>query len=212
MGPDDFYETVTFGRRAYVTLITVTVVIVAGCTQSPSQTGPIPSPAPRSSSVWPHQSQKALLMSRALRHPPKRTGCPVTASQVVAPEYGPAQGTGPVYPVTDGSIPVTFPAPARSVWAGSRFSGEKVRWIARPGYAGPVLIRGFSVSGDSGPVRFNTGLKSLLFTAKTTHAGSGWHEYSQWHYVRLRHPGCYAWQIDGNGFSKVIIFRVTRSP
>lgn len=201
-------------RLTSVTL--ATVVLLAGCS---SLTKPAPSPqlagrSPSSSTVPyrpparadSHVALKALLQ-RPLRKPESAERCSPTFTHRAASAYGKVQGRGPVYPVSPGRLQVPFPNPAGSIWGKSKFSGFKIRWIARRQYTGPVLVRGFALRGND-PVRFNSHLKKYLFSPGYSPDTSRWHEYAAWHYVRVRRPGCYVWQIDGRSFSRLVVFRI----
>jgi hypothetical protein len=133
--------------------------------------------------------------------------CPVTPARHVSTMFGPAQGPGPVYPV--GSFPTLtfiYPPQPDQVWYGSKWSGQKVLWIARPSYRGPILIRGRQLDGSHG-LRFEGGpdpARELRYAAGVGSGFRGWRAMPS--YTRLRAPGCYAWQVDGTTFSKVIVF------
>jgi hypothetical protein len=89
-------------------------------------------------------------------------------------------------------------------FVGSAWKGARVTWQAS-GYQGPILIRGSQVGGP-GAVGFGEGHTpygelQLLGTAMGAPPG-------QWpSFTRAQGPGCYAYQIDGTSFSKVIVFR-----
>ncbi len=93
---------------------------------------------------------------------------------------------------------------------GSQWLGTQVTWLATGAYAGPILIRG-AMLGGAGRVGFGTAVKpydelQLLDAGRGAPrvAGNGraWVTYS-----RIRSGGCYAYQVDGTGFSEVIVFR-----
>lgn len=117
---------------------------------------------------------------------------------------GPAWGPGPAYPVGLGDGPVLHyldPIPRSSEFFGSAWFGNKVLWfIDRKTYRGPVLIRGRQLDGPS-LLRFERGRippRELRLSATTRENPS---------YTRVRAPGCYAYQVDGLGFSYTIVFR-----
>ena len=97
------------------------------------------------------------------------------------------------------------------MWYPSEWGGNKVAWFARADFAGRVLIRGARRDGPEG-VRFGdkpqpqTELR-LTFTAKDR-GEDGW--LNKGTYTRVRAPGCYAWQLDGRDFTRVITFRAIR--
>jgi hypothetical protein len=134
--------------------------------------------------------------------------CPVTSARRASTDFGLAQGPGPIYPV--GGFPTLtfiYPPQPEQLWYGSQWSGQKVLWIARPSYRGRVLIRGRQLDGIHN-VRFGSGLDPSREMRLRSVGGSspgGWQNRPS--YTRLRAPGCYAWQVDGTTFSRVIVFQ-----
>lgn len=143
--------------------------------------------------------------------------CPTTAASSrgtlgqLTGELGssPAWGTGPAYPfIHDASeAPViTFRLPPQPGW-GSEWGGDKVIWLSSSAYGGPLLVRGRQLDGPN-EVRFENG--SPGFTAQGAlnpatelrFESGGGHPAT----TRLRAPGCYAYQLDGVGFSRLIVF------
>ena len=94
----------------------------------------------------------------------------------------------------------------------SDWNGGRVTWVAAPTYTGPVLIRGGQL-GATGSVGFGEGHVPVdelqLLTPSMTSPGepSGGREWPS--FTRARSAGCYAYQVDGEGFSEVIVFEVT---
>lgn len=87
-------------------------------------------------------------------------------------------------------------------------------WFVHPRYRGPILIRGRQLDGPHF-VRFDRGSKpsaELRISPGESVAWSRQVEGSRGRpsYTRLRAPGCYAYQIDGTTFSRVIVFRAVR--
>jgi hypothetical protein len=148
----------------------------------------------------------------AFRHPlrlPKLVpgaACPVSpvdeAVDFASLGVGRGLGTGPAYPILGSDALELAPA----VNFGSRlWGGQKVLWFVLPSYTGPVLIRGGRLDAK-GEVRFEVGNvppKELFIPA-----GTGARERPS--YTRLKGPGCYAYQVDGVGFSHVVVFRALR--
>ena len=144
--------------------------------------------------------------------------CPVSS---VAPlnfdKYGVARGIGPgpAYPIglaQPGSL-LGFVYPPPSEFAGSKWSGGKVLWFVSPSYRGRVLIRGGRLDAP-GALRFNHGLLPPTEMRIPIGARGGYpagialvgQRYRPSN-TRLRAAGCYAYQIDGTSFSRVIVFR-----
>jgi hypothetical protein len=120
--------------------------------------------------------------------------------------YGVAKGIGPgpVFPIFGGVATTLRLAPPVN-FGSKRWAGQKVLWLVMPSYTGPVLIRGGRLDGP-GRIRFELGNvpPAELFIP----AGSGARDRPS--YTRLSAPGCYAYQIDGFGFSRTIVFRAVR--
>jgi hypothetical protein len=112
---------------------------------------------------------------------------------------GRGYGPGPAYPIglDHGVVHVVRGAGDvdASVWG-----VQKLLWFVHPSYRGPVLVRGSKTDGTV-RVRFDGGrlpAAELRLPAGTRARPS---------YVRIRRPGCYAFQIDGTTFSRTIVFR-----
>lgn len=119
---------------------------------------------------------------------------------------GAAQGTGPVR-VIDGSTrrgiaelinPTSVPP-----WL-----GLKTLWVSLPAYQGPFVIRAMRL-GRPGPVALGEGpvVGPLLVPPGPTLNSfpPGWRTVPGGLWVKS--PGCYAWQVDGLGFSQIIVVR-----
>jgi hypothetical protein len=139
--------------------------------------------------------------------------CPVSGTaRFDFAKFGLAKGIGPgpAYPIgfaQPGSIlRFTYPPDPRSEFAGSLWSGQKVLWFVAPRYRGRVLIRGGRLDNPD-RLRFERGnvppLELRIF--KVVNGRMGGRERPS--YTRLRAPGCYAYQIDGTSFSRVIVFQ-----
>jgi hypothetical protein len=72
-----------------------------------------------------------------------------------------------------------------------------------PRYRGPVLIRGGRLD-QAGRLRFDWGNVPPL-ELRIPKVASG--DRGRPSFTRLRAPGCYAYQIDGTSFSRVIVFQ-----
>lgn len=130
------------------------------------------------------------------------------------PAFGPAHGDGPVYAVGPGTEGVLRYAAAQG---GGPWFVQKVLFVVRPEYRGPVLIRGRQLDGPH-EVRSEEGIgpaAELLLPEVNGPRGdgppppgganaSGWDNSPR--FVRVRAPGCYAWQADGLDFSAAIVF------
>ena len=128
--------------------------------------------------------------------------CPISHSDrsVDFARFGIARGIGPGPAYLIG-MPrgVLFVVPSTD---GGAWAAQKVLWFVHPSYRGPVLVRGRRLDA-AGLVRFDRGVlpaAELRLAAGTTERPS---------FTRLRALGCYVYQIDGVGFSRVIVFRAT---
>jgi len=89
---------------------------------------------------------------------------------------------------------------------------QKVLWVASSTYTGPVLIRGgrLDAAGDiqfaSGPGPSTPEFRLVEGTARSAGEEPGWREWPSYTYVPSL--GCYAYQVDGVGFTAVVVFEV----
>jgi hypothetical protein len=87
----------------------------------------------------------------------------------------------------------------------------KVLWAATPDYAGPILVRGRQLDGPH-EVRFERGAdppaELRLADGGITVGAPGLRNWPS--YTRVRAPGCYAYQVDGQDFSEVMVFQAVK--
>jgi hypothetical protein len=120
----------------------------------------------------------------------------------------PAWGTGPAYPAFDPPQPT--PQVAVEYGPGVEYAewGEhKVLWAIDPRYVGETLVRGHALDGPD-ELRFENGAPGFTEEQRRDPATElrfvgG---YARPAVTRVRTPGCYAYQIDGIGFSRTIVF------
>jgi hypothetical protein len=95
-------------------------------------------------------------------------------------------------------------------WFPSAWGGGRMRFAADPSVAGPVLIRGRRLGGGA-RVAFGPGERPAveLHLVVPRRGPRSWWTVAV--YTRVQAPGCYAWQIDGRRFSRVVVFRAVRS-
>jgi hypothetical protein len=137
---------------------------------------------------------QSALLSRPLTIPRLRPAARCPVSKVHRTAFGPGLGPGPVYARfgTGSTLKV-------------RDRRQKVLWFSLASYTGPIVIRGGRIDG-TGTLGFDASRDaSWIFIA----AGSGIRNRpsSTW----ADAPGCYAYQVDGTGFSRTIVFRVARA-
>ncbi|MBA3366989.1 MAG: hypothetical protein H0U03_14615 [Actinobacteria bacterium] len=149
-------------------------------------------------------------LRRPLHVPKIPPGAPCPVSRVdgridfAAYGVGLGFGDGPAYPIFGSRSPsegaqlrFQYPPASNSVFFGSAWGGQKVLWFVVPGGA-PVLVRGRQLDGPN-EVRCDAGdepSQELLLPRA----------FDRPSFTRLRAPGCYAYQIDGTDFSKLIVF------
>ena len=119
---------------------------------------------------------------------------------------GVAWGNGPAYPggLNEDGRPVLRyqdPIPPQSLFSGSAWFGNKVLWMVDPVYRGPVLVRGRQVDGPN-ELRFDGG----MLPPRMMRIVPGPSPRGRPSYTRVRAPGCYAYEVDGIGFSHVLVF------
>ena len=134
--------------------------------------------------------------------------CPRTGGKRVAPPFGFGLGDGPAYPTLGPDGVFNF--------GGGREDGgwfyEKMLWFVSPDDAGPILIRGGQLDGPNA-VRFDEGADPPAELRLDRPAGfsvdaPGWRTWVA--YTRVRAAGCYAYQVDGEDFSDVIVFQAVK--
>jgi hypothetical protein len=85
--------------------------------------------------------------------------------------------------------------------------GVKTLWFGMPRYRGPLLIRGRQIGG-SGSVAFGEGGAAVRDPQIPPGRTKNGVRYRQWPGgTWIRGSGCYGWQVDGVGFSHVIVFK-----
>jgi hypothetical protein len=153
----------------------------------------------------------AELRNRPLDLPKVAPGatCPVTPPEPIKPPP-PANlsaplglGSGPVYPVASYFGRETTLHIQGYVPGSDRWYGGKVRWIGGPGYSGPALVRGGQLDGDN-KVGLSVGSTGIM-TELALDVADGWNDWPSTTHVRG--PGCYAYQVDGHGFSYLLVFK-----
>jgi hypothetical protein len=150
------------------------------------------------------------LLRRPLRIPTIPSGSPCPAGEPTGSlgAYGAAAfGPGPAYPTLtsrDGHASLTYQAD----WTFVGWGGTKVLWTA-PHYRGPYVVRGRQLDGpgvlrfDQGPNWTNTLHPELRLVGPYADLNPA--------ATFLHDPGCYAYQVDGRGFSYLIVFEARES-
>jgi hypothetical protein len=125
---------------------------------------------------------------------------------------------GPVYAALVGGAPRIVFLSGLPAIGESRWRAVRTIWVSRPSYDGPVLVRGGRLDrpGDLGfgsrarprkELRLPSGSWPPGAAARVVEeAPKGWRATGV--PARIRAPGCYAFQVDGLGFSYVLAFGV----
>jgi hypothetical protein len=134
---------------------------------------------------------------------------------------GPSHTRGPVYAaLTEGAPRIVFLSAVHRRIRASRSWLVRTLWISRPSYGGPVLVRGGRFDrpgtlgfGASTPPRRSMRLPAGAWTGiRVDSGGEAVDAQEGWRVAvmptQIRQPGCYAFQIDGLGFSYVLAFGV----
>jgi hypothetical protein len=140
--------------------------------------------------------------------------CPLAPRTRGLPGYPtqPAWGPGPAWPFIGGvydapRLDLEFTAgPPYDEWG-----VRKVMWSIDPRYHGAVLVRGRQLDGPN-ELRFESGEPGFTeegrLNPQTELRLVGGYVHPA--VTRVREPGCYAWQVDGIGFSHRIVFEAVR--
>lgn len=126
--------------------------------------------------------------------------CPVSSTGRRAPDTGVTLGDGPAFPVLAGTDGV---ARLRDDLVKRGWYLHKTLWAISPRYRGPLAVRGARIDAR-GSVFFDTPLRRVLRWPGLYANQSGWRYTPST--TALRGPGCYALQIDGTTFSRVVVF------
>jgi hypothetical protein len=149
------------------------------------------------------------VLNRALHFPALRTGqrCPATRGTPFDTKFfgGRAQGTGPVRVLTGATRRGT--ADLINPTSSPPWLALKTLWFSVPAYQGPFIIRAKRL-GRPGPVALGEGptvAPLVVPPGPTLNSFFGWRTVPGGLWVKS--PGCYAWQVDGVGFSEIIVVR-----
>jgi hypothetical protein len=190
---------------------------LVACDTSPGPTPPSLTP-PAAATASPEPAELAALRARPLRLPTLTAGnaCPVT--QPAPPDPPPpsghplstggaasALGHAPVFPdarYNRGNLLRVTPDATRPGWYEA-----KVPWASRTGYLGWTLIRGARLDGP-GHVRVELQLADSSMVGGDAVAVEVQADWQFWPgSTEVTSAGCYAYQVDGGGFTEVIVFR-----
>ena len=165
--------------------------------------------------------RSASLLSRPLHFPALGPGgrCPVSSGYVVNNPYfvGDALGRGPVRVLIDQAGNVLHGRPDLGTSGARGWFALQTLWFTMPGYDGPFVVRATRLGkpgaievqsgGDgpgSGPLVVPAGPTLNSYPVATTNTDNLYRTVPGGTWVKV--PGCYAWQVDGRGFSEHIVF------
>jgi hypothetical protein len=123
---------------------------------------------------------------------------------------------GPVYAALLGGAPRIVFLSGQPTIEGSKWRVVRTVWSSRPSYEGPVLVRGGRLD-RTGRLGFGSRTqprRTLRLPATSWPQQRRWVDprREDWRATsvptRIRKPGCYAFQVDGLGFSYVLTFGV----
>ncbi len=143
--------------------------------------------------------------------------CPAATPHTVTNRIAPVLGPGPVYFVAGGynradraTMTAPYPPPEAHVAFGTGWTAAKAPLVMKKTFAQPMVVRGRRIDGAgdlgfSGSGRRPFGAMQFPAAGPTIDLGRyKAHSLNVW----AATPGCYALQIDGATFSRVVVFRV----
>jgi len=142
--------------------------------------------------------------------------CPVSPQQVAHSlsaqfGYGPALGNGPIYALM-GEMQqgvLMYSQSYSQLHYKDGWAGSKVLWMARPELSGSILVRGRQIDGPNA-IGFGIGEDPEFALHWNVASQSGWASLPS--DIRVRAPGCYAYQVDSPQGSEVIAFQAVAIP
>ena len=154
-----------------------------------------------------------LVRPLGIARPSPAGACPVPRLRPVPRNAGLG---GPVYdlgvPVSVTAAAVIDPPETAAVadrHADGGWRGVKALWFTYPSYRGPLLIRGQRVDAP-GVIAFGAGPQAgwlVIPPGPTINEENGYRQAPGALWVRM--PGCYGFQVDGEGFSVTLTIRIT---
>lgn len=156
----------------------------------------LPSPAP---------SADAGIPDRPLALPTFGPSCPRSIGHGTLPDVGPGIGDGPVWPEGFVAGPAYQPLGSNPI---DGWYPIKILWAAAPSYMGPFRVRGQRID-QPGSMMFSLDAGRTMTPELLLPGETGPSAERQWpSYTLVETAGCYAYQIDGLGFSETSVFEV----
>jgi hypothetical protein len=198
-------------------------LLLAACADVPA---PTPTAAPTASlapsTANPTPDYWADLAARPLQLPYVSGGepCPRTQAAVIDDDYAPLLGASPIYLLSPGSGLSTW----YTTWGDpedGRYQLIESQWLNDPSYLGPAVLRGAAIDGSGNTLEFEDeadprGDRAVPLVRFPTdprdlgaeHADMRRYQVSTW----VSGAGCYAYQVDGIGFSETIVVELEIRP
>jgi hypothetical protein len=194
-------------------LLIAAAAVLGGCSGAPTpSTSATPARSPAAAATSTESPAVAALLARPLRLPTLAAGadCPrspvTTHSPVVQPADEKGLGNAPLYPISfyagEGVLQLREETPGPD-----GLYEIKVVWASIGGHPGVAVVRAGRVDAP-GRARVK-----LYYAPDATRGDAvvfplldGPSDYPAATYVPG--PGCYVWQIDGDGFSETVYFEV----
>ena len=201
--------------KRWLAMVCVGLALVsAGCGRSLAPIPPVNTPSPIALATA-LADEWAILRQAPLQIPTLGAGepCPVVPGRQVNPSLGEALGAGPLYLVGLG------PQGQLDLSQANQQNGQfsmPVLLTTPPAYVADMLVRGQPIDGPNA-ILFSLSPGSQLLgelqlspdTAGTAAGADGdWLIWSA--YLVVSGPGCYGLQIDGAGFSEVLVFQAVK--
>jgi hypothetical protein len=206
-------------RTGRVSLLAIVVLVAAACGGMPAESE-TPTITATPFDFHPETPDPWAALARPVELPSIEPGdaCPTTQSTMDLEGVGPPLlGDGPIYPALgpDGIVTLGFNDRAGTTIDGQDWWEAKVLWVSDDPDRGIGLIRGGRIDAD-GDVWFYPGnlgeyVSEMRLTVEAWVYGprtpGGWREWNSW--VYFAEPGCYAFQIDGEDFTDIVVVQVT---
>lgn len=198
-------------------LIIATIVMLAGCETSATNTSVQPTPTTQVD-AWHTLEQRPFLIPSLS---PNKI-CPTTHGQVLpyigfVPGHSPVSPKGTDLPFYSAATLSRYPLASGTPISNGDWYHQKVIWFIQPPFTGPILIRGHQIGG-SHALRFTGGLQGqdymgdplaepLLPELQIMGSPDGNYPNGWGSDTRAQAPGCYIYQIDGLHFSGYFVFQ-----
>jgi hypothetical protein len=192
------------GLAALLVRTAVVVTAASMLLDGGASADPAPPPATTTRALHDGASTIAELRDRRVRAPRVQHGrpCPSADVNLRLNGVGPAVQAGPVAVAVFSEDVVLRYGGQQEEWR----HRAKALWLVRADQAQPVIVRGQRIDGR-GAVEFTNGLRDFrtypLTGDATSTAPPEWRDVPS--SVLVRHPGCYALQVDGPDFQSIFV-------